>query len=98
MLFRKMTCAFKMFWFGFTHPDLLTKQAFVAMSKLFELCFKCDNDDKPYCAQLYFGGRRIASLWIYPGLSKNPIDRIRDLQREIAALREAACRNVVKEC
>ena len=90
MLFRKTICAFKMFWFGFTHPDFLTEQAFVAMSKLFELCFKCVNDDKPYCTHLYLGEHRIASLWIYPGLSKNPIDRIGDLQSEIAALKEAA--------
>ncbi len=90
MLFRKITCAFKMFWFGFTHPDFLTEQAFVSMSKLFELCFKCVNDDKPYCSHLYLGGHRIASLWIYLGLSKNPIDRIADLLGEIAALKETA--------
>ena len=90
MSFHKITCAFKMFWFGFNHSDFLTEQAVVDMSKLFEYIFKCVNDDKPYCTHLYLGGHRIASLWVYPGLSKNPIDRIADLHSEIAALKEAA--------
>ena len=89
MSFRKITCAFKMFWFGFNHSDFLTEQSFVAMSKLFESIFKCVNDDKPYSAHLYLGKHRLASFWMYPGLSKNPIDRITDLLSEIDALKEA---------
>ena len=89
MLFRKITCAFKMFWFGFVHSDFLTEQTVVAMAKLFEFMMQCVTEDKPYSTHLYFSKKSIASLWIYPGLSKNPIDRIDDLHSEIDALKEA---------
>jgi hypothetical protein len=89
MLFRKMFSALKMFCFGWQQTDLLTEQAFVAMSKLFEHIFQCVNDDRPYSTHLYLGGKRVASMWMYPGLSKNPIDRITDLLSEIAELKEA---------
>lgn len=98
MLFRKITCAFKMFWLGFTHPDFLTEQAFVALSKLFEFMMQCVIDDKPYRTHLYLGDKRVASLWIYPGLSKNPTDRIEELLSEIAALKEAAQQQTTTVC
>lgn len=98
MLFRKIACAFKMFWFGLTHSDFLTEQTFVAMAKLFEYILKCVNDDKPYCTHLYIDKHRIASLWVYPGLSKNPIDRIQDLLSEIDALKEAALQPTTAPC
>jgi hypothetical protein len=90
MLFLKITCAFKMFWFGFGHSDFLTEQTLTVMARLFDHIMKTVNDDKPYCTHLYISEHRIASLWSYPGLSKNPIDRITELLSEITALKEAA--------
>ena len=97
MLFRRISCAFNMFWFGFRHPDFLTEQTFVAMAKLFEHILKCANDDKPYQTHLFMGGHRIVSMWSYPGLSKNPIDRITDLLGEIDALKESAQQHTTTE-
>jgi hypothetical protein len=93
MLFRKIVCAFKLFWLGFTHPDFLTEQTIVAMSKIFEFMMQCVTEDKPYCTHLYLGQKRVASLWIYPGLSKNPTDRIQDLLSE--KIGRASCRERV---
>ncbi len=98
MLFRKILCALKMFWFGFGRSDFLTEQIFVAMAKLFEYVLKCVNDDKPYCTHLYIDKRRIASLWVYPGLSKNPIDRIQELLGEIDKLKEVALQPTTAPC
>lgn len=89
MLFRKIICAFKMFWFGLHKTDFLDVQNVVAMSKLYEHILKTARDNKPYQTHLYIGGNRVVSLWAYPGLSKNPIDRITDLLSEVTVLKEA---------
>jgi hypothetical protein len=77
-----------MFWFGLYHVDLMTGPTLTAMAKLFEYILKCANDDKPYATHLYIGDNRVASMWIYPGIDKNPIDRITELRDEINALKE----------
>jgi hypothetical protein len=90
MSFRNIVCAFKMFWFGLWHPDFLNEQIFVAMSKLFEFTLEVSTKNRPFCTHLYMSDKRIVSLWAYPGISKNPVDRITELLREIDALMEAA--------
>jgi len=90
MLFRNIICAFKMFWFGLWHPDFLSEHIFVAMSKLFEFTLEVAKKDRPFCTHLYMDKHRIVSFWAYPGLSKNPVDRITELLSEIDALKEAA--------
>lgn len=89
MLFRKIICALKMLWFGFHKADFLVEQNFVAMATLYEHIIKTVTDDRPYQTHLFINNNRVASLWCYPGLSKNPTDRITELLSEITALKES---------
>jgi hypothetical protein len=52
------------------------------------MSLKVMEDDKPYTTHLMMGDKRIVSFWMYPGLSKNPTDRITELLNEIEALKE----------
>lgn len=88
MFFRRFAIAFKLALFGFLHPELFAENIFVMMSGLLENCFKVVNEDKPYTTHLLMGDKRIVSFWMYPGLSKNPTDRIIELLNEINALKE----------
>jgi hypothetical protein len=89
-LFNRILLAFKLFYFGFCHPDFLTERVFVVMAKFFELALMVVNKDKPFTTHLYMGEKRVVSFWMYPGLSKNPVDRIAELLSEVEALKEAA--------
>lgn len=89
MILRRISLAFKMAWFGFCQPDFLTEQVFVCMAKMLEHAMMVANNDKPYTVHLMMGEKRIVSCWMYPGLSKNPIDRITELLNEIDELKEA---------
>lgn len=90
MIFRRIELAFKLAWFGFCHPDLLGEQVFVTMGKLLEHAFNVAKQDRPFTTHLMMGGKRIVSFWMYPGLSKNPVDRITELLDEVDALKESA--------
>lgn len=77
-----------MFWIGFLNPEISTEQAFVNIAKLFECALKVANEDKPFITHLIMNDKRIVSFWMYPGLSKNPTDRITELNNEIESLKE----------
>ena len=90
MFFRRIELAFKLAWFGFCQPDLLGEQVFVTMSHLLQHALMVAKQDRPFTTHLMMGDKRIVSFWMYPGLSKNPVDRITELLSEIDALKEAA--------
>ena len=87
---KRITMAIRLFWFGLTHPDLFSESVFVAMAKILELAVLVTGKDKPFTTHLFLGKKRIASFWVYPGLNKNPVDRITELIGEVEALKEAA--------
>ena len=86
-IIRSLAIAIKLAWIGFHKPDLFTQQIFVAFAQLFENALKVVEENRPYSTHLMMGDRRIVSFWMYPGLSKNPVDRITELVDEIEALK-----------
>ena len=87
---RRLFAGFRMFMLGLKHPDVLGEKTFKALAKILEMSLLCVDEEKPYCTHLFIGDSRIASLWIYPGLSKNPVDRISELLKEIEELKKIA--------
>ena len=83
----RIVCAFKMFWFGMRHGDVLTESAFNALAKLLDAAMFVANHDRPYTTHMMLGGKRIVSFWMYPGMAKNPVDRISELLNEVDALK-----------
>lgn len=88
MIIKRIIFAFKMFWFAFCQNDLFAEKIFVSMATLFENALKVMIDDKPHTTHLMMGDKRIVSFWMYPGMAKNPVDRINELLNEIDALKE----------
>jgi hypothetical protein len=89
MVIKRISSAFKLFLFGFYHPSFLNEQIFVTMAEFFEIAIKVATNDKPFTTHLYMWDKRIVSFWMYPGLAKNPVDRITELLHEIEGLKEA---------
>ena len=85
---RGIVCGLKMFWFGLWHRELFDEHIFTTMSKLLEAALLVSTKDRPKVTHLFLNNKRIVSFWMYPGLSKNPVDRIQELLNEIDALKE----------
>ncbi len=89
-MLKRIILFFKMGWFGFCNPQLLTGEALTPMAKILELALTVTDSNCPRLTHLYMGYNRVASFWVYPGLSKNPVDRIDELVKEVDALKVAA--------
>lgn len=61
---------------------------FENLFKLHEKLLKTATDDKLYRSEVYMNGNRIVSFWMYPSISKNPIDRIAELIKENEELKD----------
>jgi hypothetical protein len=89
-MLQRILLPFKLFWFGCHRAGLFGENTFISLSKLLEYILKVSIEDKPFLTHVTIGEKRIVSLWAYPGVSKNPIDRIAELLQEIEALKEMA--------
>jgi hypothetical protein len=87
---KRLFIGIKLFWFGFTHPNLFSEMMFVNMAKILEHALMVATEGMPFTTHLFLDKKRIVSFWMYPGLNKNPVDRITELLGEIEALKEAA--------
>jgi len=86
-IINRFAMMFKMAWFGFCNPDLLTEQIFKVLAQMLEYAIKTLNSNHPYITHLQMNDKRIVSFWMYPGLEKNPTDRITELLTEIDELK-----------
>jgi len=86
-MLRRILCGFKLFWFGIKSPDLFTERLFTVFAEMFEAAIETVNTNAPHVTHLSVGEKRIVSFWMYPGLSKNPVDRITELLEEIDVLK-----------
>ena len=88
---KRIKIALKLFWFGITNPEIfMSEQIFKIMAAILEHALNVADKDRPFTTHLFLADRRIVSFWMYPGLSKNPIDRIAELIDEIEELKEWA--------
>lgn len=88
ILWFKIVTSVKLFFVSLFHKEPLSAQCFENLFKIHEMCIKSCTDDHPYRACLFLGDKKISSIWIYPGTSKSPVDRIEELQNEVASLKE----------
>lgn len=89
-IIRRVLYGFRLFWYGMTHYQLFELRMFTVMSKVMEAALKASSENRPYTTHLFLGEKRIVSLWMYPGMSTTPVDRIEELAKEVEALKEAA--------
>ena len=89
-MFNRILLPFRLFLFGLKNNALFGETMFIVMSKLLEYVLKVSLEDKPFSTNLMLGEGRIVSLWAYPGVGKNPVDRIHELLKEIDSLKELA--------
>lgn len=88
---QRIKMAFKLFWFGLTHPELfISETVFKNMASILEHTLMVSEKDRPFTTHLFLGKNRLVSFWMYPGLNKNPVDRITELIGEVEALKEVA--------
>lgn len=93
---KRIILAIKLFWFGLKNPDLLSETVFINMAKMLEMALMVANKDKPYTCHLMLADKRLVSFWMYPGINKNPVDRITELIGEVEALKELSERVAVQ--
>jgi hypothetical protein len=86
--FYKLINSLKLFWVALTHPEPLSADMFMNMLKMHEFAITVASEKSPRVTHLYMNKQRIVSFWMYPGLSKNPTDRIAELLEEIESLKE----------
>lgn len=105
--FIKLLNSLKLFWVALTHPEPLSADMFMNMLKMNEMALLVAEVNSPRITHLYMNKNRIVSFWMFPGLSKNPTDRITELLDEIEALKsqvQSKCTDCaveslcVKEC
>ena len=89
-IIKRFILGIKLFWFGVTKAELFSENVFNVMAKLFENVLMVAEKDKPFTTHLFINKDRIVSFWMYPGIHKNPTDRIVELLGEIDALKEVA--------
>lgn len=87
-LFLRVLYGMKLFWYGVVHYDLFAMTTFTGMAGILEMALKTAADNKPYITHLFMGKTRVVSFWTYPGIEKNPTDRITELVNELEATRE----------
>lgn len=89
----KFKTAVKIFFICLFHKEKMSGEMFENLFKLHEILLKTAMYNKPYRSAVYMNDNRIVSLWMYPGISKNPVDRIEELIKENEKLREQLYNN-----
>lgn len=84
----KLRTAIKLFFVCLFHEEKISAEMFVNLFELHKKLLKTAKDNRAYRSAVYMNGNRIVSIWMYPGLSKNPVDRIEELIKENEELKE----------
>lgn len=84
----KFRTAVRLFFVCLFHKEKISAEMFENLFKLHEKLLKTATDDKLYRSEVYMNGNRIVSFWMYPSISKNPIDRIAELIKENEELKD----------
>lgn len=84
----KFKTAVRLFFVCLFHEEKMSAEMFENLFVLHKKLLETAINDKPYRSEVYMNGNRIVSFWMYPGLSKNPIDRIGELIKENEELKE----------
>ena len=89
----KLSLKWRLFLFCIRNQNLFAESMFANMSSLLEYIMKVAIEDKPFSTEIFLDGNKIVSLWAYPGVSKNPVDRISELLQEIEMLKSKLAKN-----